>query len=106
MEGAFTEIGPLVLYMIKNNGLMNKGQLSDNPYAWNEKAHLIFVDQPRHVGFSTVNEPTSGKCSSSKEAAVDIVAFYQEWLKEFESVYTNLKVWLCFLFLPLAMFRS
>jgi hypothetical protein len=33
------------------------------------------------VGFSTVNS-ASGKCSSSKEAATDIVAFYQEWIKD------------------------
>jgi carboxypeptidase C (cathepsin A) len=76
--------------MIKNNGQMNAGQLSDNPYAWNEKAHLIFVDQPRHVGFSTVNEPSSGKCTSSIEAADDIVIFYQEWLNEYKGTYANI----------------
>ena len=30
-----------------------------------------------------VNEPTSGKCYSSKEAAEDIVTFYMEFLKDY-----------------------
>ena len=30
-----------------------------------------------------VNQPTSGKCSSSKEAAEDVVLFYMEFLKDY-----------------------
>jgi len=66
---------------------MNKGQLSENPYAWNDRAHLLFVDQPRHVGMSTVNNP-SRRCQSRIEAAADIVMFFNNWKKEFPELFT------------------
>eukprot|EP00039_Didymoeca_costata_P030617 m.30572 g.30572 ORF g.30572 m.30572 type:complete len:679 (+) comp8212_c0_seq1:116-2152(+) len=87
MEGMFTEISPLILKHIKINKQTNHGQLSDNPYSWNDRAHLLFVDQPRHVGFSTVNSGSS--CSSSLEAAQDIIKFYNEWRKDFSHLSNN-----------------
>jgi cathepsin A (carboxypeptidase C) len=75
MEGATTENGPLFLLDIKEacNGTLlgcfphvinvhsiravgngkcdYTGQFSANPYAWNAHANLLYLDQPRSVGY-------------------------------------------------------
>jgi cathepsin A (carboxypeptidase C) len=88
MEGATTENGPLNLFDIKescsNGGPDSKcdytGQLSSNFYAWNAYANVIYLDQPKNVGYSFgYGSPTS----SSVEAGQDFVIFYNEWLKLF-----------------------
>ena len=66
MEGATTEHGPLVLFDIKESVLGHSGQLSPNPYAWNRNAHVVYVDQPRYVGFSC----GTGKQQSSPELEI------------------------------------
>ena len=108
MEGATTEIGPLLLKGVKTGDgysglkfagrvklgqsmsgftwflsltavlsvfqliLCPEGRLSSNHFAWNHRAHIIFVDQPRYVGYSTGSGPF---VLSSKDAAADIVQF-------------------------------
>lgn len=83
MEGATTENGPLVLYDIKEACSGDQcdytGQLSSNPYAWNAHANVLYVDQPRNVGYSF----GSGAVHSSREAAADFITFHQNWVKEF-----------------------
>ena len=80
MEGATTENGPLVLYRIKESYDLATGQLSNNPYAWNTKGHVLYVDQPKYVG----NSFGYGEaCHSSEEAGEDIVTFLQGWYSLF-----------------------
>jgi len=76
MEGMTTEHGPLVLYGVKEDGVMFSGKLSKNPYAWNKQAHVLYVDQPRYVGFSC---GTGDFVTSSVEAGRDMVAFLRGW---------------------------
>jgi len=88
MEGATTEIGPWVLYRIKESSELSTGQLSDNGYAWNQFGPLLVVDQPRYVGNSFGYGP---KVRSSVEAGEDIVTFINGWYSLFPE-YQNRKV--------------
>ena len=88
MEGATTEHGPLSLFDIKeacsNGGPTSKcdytGQLSANAYAWNKHANVVYLDQPKNVGYSF---GYGQETKSSTEAADDFVTFYVNWLKNF-----------------------
>jgi carboxypeptidase C (cathepsin A) len=84
MEGATTELGPLVLLDVKEacqTGPCDYTlQLSVNPYAWNAHANVLFLDQPRTVGFS-FGYPTGGTTvHSSVAAAQDFLVFYRGFL--------------------------
>lgn len=88
MEGATTEVGPLVLFDIKEACTPTKtsscdytNQLSDNAYAWNAHANLLFIDQPRNVGNSFGY--SDSEVRSCEEAADDFIVFFQRWLELF-----------------------
>lgn len=88
MEGTSTEHGPLNLFDIKescsNGGASSKcdytGQLSTNVYAWNAHANVLYLDQPKNVGFSF---GYGKETQSSVESGEEFVVFYNEWLKLF-----------------------
>jgi carboxypeptidase C (cathepsin A) len=82
MEGATTELGPMVLFDIKEACSSAQCdftfQMSTNPYAWNAHANVLFLDQPRTVGYSF---GTAGPTvHSSVDAAKDFITFYQNFL--------------------------
>lgn len=54
-------------------------ELKNNPYGWNSKANLLFVDQPVNTGFSYANNYVR----TEEEVADDMYVFLQQFLKEF-----------------------
>lgn len=86
MEGATTENGPLALFDIKESCTGGEGkcdyteQFSRNPYAWNVHANVLYVDQPKNVGYSF---GYGAETKSSVEAADDFIIFYNNWLDLF-----------------------
>jgi carboxypeptidase C (cathepsin A) len=80
MEGATTEHGPLSLTYIKLSHDLATGQLSDNPWAWSKNANIVYVDQPRYVGYSYGAGP---KVTSSVDAGLDMVTFITGFLERF-----------------------
>jgi cathepsin A (carboxypeptidase C) len=88
MEGATTEHGPLSLVDIKescsNAGPSSKCdytlQLSSNAYAWNKHANVVYLDQPKNVGYSF---GYGSETKSTTEAAEDFVIFYNNWIELF-----------------------
>lgn len=52
--------------------------VSLNPFSWNERANMLYIDQPVGVGFSSGNRTVG----TSLEAAKDIWQFMQIWLSD------------------------
>ncbi|KAJ1823666.1 hypothetical protein GGH91_000621 [Coemansia sp. RSA 2671] len=69
--GALTELGPCRLSDSGNSTI-------DNPYAWNENAHVIFIDQPANVGYSY-----GSAVNTTEASAVDFYALLQLFYKRY-----------------------
>lgn len=69
--GLFFELGPAKV----NSDLT----LTKNPYAWNNNATVIFLDQPVNVGFSY----SENRVGTSTLAAVDVYSFLSLFFTEF-----------------------
>lgn len=70
MLGLFSELGPC------NLTPTSPTTSTPNPFAWNNNASLLFIDQPAGVGFSTV-KPGRAVPSTDLEAAQDLQTFLQ-----------------------------
>ncbi|EKM57984.1 uncharacterized protein PHACADRAFT_206831 [Phanerochaete carnosa HHB-10118-sp] len=77
--GVFMELGPCKVNDIHN--------VSRNPYSWNEKANIFFVDQPVGVGFSYADhgEYDYFPKSTTEETAKDISAFVAIFFEHFSN---------------------
>jgi len=63
----------------------NRKTTIKNPYSWNNKATVIYIDQPAGVGFST--GPVDD--STEVEVADDLYIFLQEFFKKNEKLQSN-----------------
>ncbi|CAL1712348.1 unnamed protein product [Somion occarium] len=71
--GLFMELGPCRVQDVNTTKF--------NPYAWNEKANVFFVDQPVGAGFSYADHGET--VSTTEEAAEDIAAFVAIFFQHF-----------------------
>ncbi|KAH9934969.1 serine carboxypeptidase [Fomitopsis serialis] len=72
--GLFMQLGPCRITNLDN--------LTFNPYSWNNKANIFFIDQPIGVGFSYAEYGET--VSTTPEAAQDIAAFVAIFFEHFE----------------------
>ncbi|KAJ3499072.1 hypothetical protein NLG97_g636 [Lecanicillium saksenae] len=72
--GLFSELGPCLLEV-------NATKPVPNPWAWNNNASVIFLDQPAGTGFSSVAE--GGRApSSDKDSAIDFQSFLNIFFRD------------------------
>ncbi|KAF7556190.1 hypothetical protein G7Z17_g1661 [Cylindrodendrum hubeiense] len=69
--GLFGELGPCLID--------GPNATKPNPFAWNNHANLIFVDQPVNVGFSYSDDPVK----NLEDAMTDMYAFLTSFMENF-----------------------
>ena len=72
LGGMFTELGPFVVGA--------DGNVTLNPYAWNSRVNLLFLEQPAGVGFSYPNAPANDTVTAQEtyEALVAFLRLHKE----------------------------
>ncbi|KAF4696311.1 hypothetical protein FOZ60_001436 [Perkinsus olseni] len=71
MTGVFLEIGPCILN--------DNGTGTDlNPYSWNARSNLLFVDQPTGAGFSEGPFVTNGTFEATDDLYTALQEFFQK----------------------------
>jgi len=63
--------------------------LTANPYSWNTKANILFIDQPVGVGFSFDTSATDPGVTSEAAMAENMYEFFQKWFQYYPK-YANL----------------
>ncbi|KAK1358841.1 Carboxypeptidase [Heracleum sosnowskyi] len=80
-NGAMMELGP---FRVNSDGKT----LSQNKYAWNNKANMLFLESPAGVGFSYSNT-TSDYVTGDTKTAEDAYTFLINWLERFPEYQTR-----------------
>ncbi|KAK1302430.1 Serine carboxypeptidase II-3 [Acorus calamus] len=75
-DGAMEELGP---FRVNKDG----STLSQNKYAWNNEANILFLESPAGVGFSYSNTSSDYDKSGDQRTAEDSYTFLVNWLERF-----------------------
>src|SRR5205814_6378453 len=67
LTGLFLELGPA--------SVDKKINLHNNPYAWNNNASVIFLDQPVNVGYSYSSSAVSNTVAAGKDVYALLTLF-------------------------------
>ncbi|CAL5329211.1 unnamed protein product [Camellia sinensis] len=81
-NGAMMELGP---FRVNSDGLT----LSENKYAWNNAANILFLESPAGVGFSYSNTTSDYDKSGDARTAADSYTFLVNWLERFPEYKTR-----------------
>ncbi|XP_059650037.1 uncharacterized protein LOC132295764 [Cornus florida] len=81
-NGAMMELGP---FRVNSDGKT----LSENKYAWNNAANILFLESPAGVGFSYSNTTSDSGTNGDKKTAVDSYTFLVNWLERFPEYKTR-----------------
>ncbi|XP_059650036.1 uncharacterized protein LOC132295763 [Cornus florida] len=81
-NGAMMELGP---FRVNSDGKT----LSENKYAWNNAANILFLESPAGVGFSYSNTTSDYDLSGDKKTAADSYTFLVNWLERFPEYKTR-----------------
>ncbi|KAJ7035925.1 serine carboxypeptidase, partial [Mycena alexandri] len=84
MTGLLFELGPCNINRTEAGTVFT----SYNPHAWNSHANVIFLDQPVETGYSFSSDK-SGHVKTTPEAALDVYAFLQLFVRRFEEYSTQ-----------------
>ncbi|KAI3789343.1 hypothetical protein L2E82_02136 [Cichorium intybus] len=80
--GLMMELGP---FRVNRDGKT----LSNNKYAWNKVANILFLESPAGVGFSYSNTTSDYNTTGDKITAKDSYAFLINWLERFPEYKTR-----------------
>ncbi|GMP38204.1 hypothetical protein CsSME_00009538 [Camellia sinensis var. sinensis] len=81
-KGAKMELGP---FRVNSDGLT----LSENKYAWNNAANILFLESQAGVGFSYSNTTSDYDKSGDARTAADSYTFLVNWLERFPEYKTR-----------------
>lgn len=84
MFGLMTEMGPCTL-------LRGSSSTNPNPWSWNKKANLLFVDKPVGVGFSQL-APGAPLPNADQDGAADFQAFLKTFFTQVFPEKTHLPI--------------
>merc|ERR1712054_734902 len=71
MLALFVENGP---YHVDNNQ-----KVTINPYSWNTRANILYIDQPVGTGFSYNSNPLDIGVTNEHEMGLDMWEFFQHF---------------------------
>ena len=84
MDGLLTEHGPW--------RVTDQLKIHYNPYSWNSKVNMVYLEQPYGVGFSSIDDDEN-VVSGDQNAADDIDAAIRNFLTKFP-LYANNEIYL------------
>jgi len=86
MLGFMQEHGPWII----DDG---EDYIKPNPYSWNRRANMLYIESPAGVGFSIAGEETSDWTQNDMSQSEDAMIALKEWFVKFpERVENNLFV--------------
>ena len=83
LEGLFQEHGPCVL----DEGVTQK-DIRKNPFSWNLRANMVYIESPAGVGFSIAGTPED-KIHNDLSQANDLFIALQDFYAKFPDMFKN-----------------
>jgi len=87
-DGFIYEMGPFKYQLVQDHANHSTVQLTDNPYAWNKVANMIYLDSPAGVGLSYSTD-TADYFTGDGQTAADANVFLRGFFKHYPGFSSN-----------------